>query len=809
MDKNIGELNGKKNMIQTKTPLSFITLGGNAGFCTKLFSKASLGVSVDPADSFDSSENLVYDFSKSSNFDAETLGTIIDLLMQLRAAVGEGDQTIMVQNNTVLREQIVNQLKNEILKNRSKLTQNQIENLKVISSNSFDEKTLTDILKSLLSSSKKKSDASKSVPTESVLTDNGGILTSHGVTENVFYFFKNTRRYSEFLEFLKNPVAYKIHNQHKIEQAAEKGGESAIDLPERQVNARQIALKKDLVQVQTLFRNLQNGQQENVFKSSFITEFNKKIRNVNLKSVFSHFKTTFDSDSFVKNILFYSSARSVLSSAEMVNKIFDKSSSEILQEAFLNIKNQYNHDKQELSRIVSKITKQDEHNYTGKKIAQSAQEILNVQTSKIKNLYEQTQKNRIKLSKKNQVETTFEKIHETETDENIANVNLEHRKAKDINNVNELEQSVNIALSELENIKKQNKKIERKYINTLDFAENLLKNVELSDVIASKKTSEINMLENNIYNKHKLNQNRILRRKYRSNRINEYDNIENFEQLDDKIFDQTSHITYATNQTLQPEINTETLKKDVVKLSKKNIRTEQQLIRKLVDENKTETTKYIKNIFEKSPKSSFSPGESTSDVFEYHPLYYLAKHSVSDTLENIISENVFRLKNLQMVKHKDLKRITKNVYKDILNERTQKKTITDQAQELLHLVNLNTQNSKTNIFEAEENNAHMVYKQNPLLAEPSAQQTNEQTKINKHKASDNSVNGIVEHTVKSPALELKKVEQNIMSKVLSKNDVENMIKSHMNNINVDAISAVVMDRVEEKMTMDNYLRGIF
>ena len=148
--------NVKSNFMNVKNPSMIGTLKKNNNFCTSFFSKQIETTIVDNVYELNVSKELVYSTPYKNNFDAEAINKIIDLLMQLRAA--SSDQSILVQNNTVLRDQILNQLKSEVLRAGNNLTKNQIENLKVISSNTFDEKTLTDILKSFLESSKKKSD---------------------------------------------------------------------------------------------------------------------------------------------------------------------------------------------------------------------------------------------------------------------------------------------------------------------------------------------------------------------------------------------------------------------------------------------------------------------------------------------------------------------------------------------------------------------------------------------------------------------------------------------------------------------------
>ncbi len=131
-----------------------LTLRNNNKFCDALLNKNKLTLTAEnPTDPYDDYRDLVYNTSGAINPSAEALAAIMDLLMQLQAS--QSDQSVFVQNNTVVKEQILNQLKNEVLRVRNDLTKTQIKNLEVVSSNNFDEKALTDIIKSLLEEAKK------------------------------------------------------------------------------------------------------------------------------------------------------------------------------------------------------------------------------------------------------------------------------------------------------------------------------------------------------------------------------------------------------------------------------------------------------------------------------------------------------------------------------------------------------------------------------------------------------------------------------------------------------------------------------
>lgn len=144
-----------KSLTKIKAPIGIVGLKNNSNFCGAVFKQNKIASIVDDGVSpFQERGDLIYSSAPSLGYDQDVLARIIELLLQLRAA--QNDQNVFVQNNTVVREQILSQLKNEILRVNNRLTKSQIKNLEVVSSNSFDAKALNDILKSLIEDSKKK-----------------------------------------------------------------------------------------------------------------------------------------------------------------------------------------------------------------------------------------------------------------------------------------------------------------------------------------------------------------------------------------------------------------------------------------------------------------------------------------------------------------------------------------------------------------------------------------------------------------------------------------------------------------------------
>ena len=166
MDNKEKKLPEVKSLIKVKAPLGIVGLKNNSSFCGAIFKQNKITSIIDDESSpFEERGDLVYNLSASFGYGQDVLAKIIELLLQLRAA--QSEQNVFVQNNTVVKEQILSQLKNEILRVNNRLTKSQIKNLEVVFSNSFDKEVLDSILKSLLEDAKKKLESNESPVTYS------------------------------------------------------------------------------------------------------------------------------------------------------------------------------------------------------------------------------------------------------------------------------------------------------------------------------------------------------------------------------------------------------------------------------------------------------------------------------------------------------------------------------------------------------------------------------------------------------------------------------------------------------------------
>ena len=291
---------GMKAMTNVKSPGNLITLKNNKSFCNYFINHNSMTSLVDNNEEYDSSQSkLIYDFSGTSSPYDDVLGKIIDLLFQLRAA--QSDQNVFVQNNTVVREQILNQLQNEILKVNHKLSKSQIKNLEVISSNSFDEDKLNEILKSFLDSSKKKS------PKDDLAPYGPGILNNINLRT-----LENIRRtYSSVLSAVVNEktLTHRIFNTQNYEDKTFRTELINVKPPESKIPDSKPESSNRAYSGKLINRNIIQSTEETTPESTQFYEENiiKKISKISPRikktKKLTHVDFLTKVNSFVKNIL--------------------------------------------------------------------------------------------------------------------------------------------------------------------------------------------------------------------------------------------------------------------------------------------------------------------------------------------------------------------------------------------------------------------------------------------------------------------------------------------------------------------------
>lgn len=291
---------GIKAMTNVKPSGNLITLKNNKSFCNYFINHNSMASLIDNSGENDSPQSqLIYDYSGASSLYEDVLGKIIDLLFQLRAA--QSDQNVFVQNNTVVREQILNQLQNEILKVSHKLSRNQIKNLEVISSNSFDEDKLNEILKSFLESSKKKSLQDDLTPRTSGILNNINLRT----LENI------RRTYSSVLSAVvnKKTLTHRIFNNQNYQDKSFRTELINIKPPESKIPDSKPESSNRAYSGKLINRNITQITEEitpestQFYEENILENISKISPRIKKTKKFTHVDFLTRVNSFVKNIL--------------------------------------------------------------------------------------------------------------------------------------------------------------------------------------------------------------------------------------------------------------------------------------------------------------------------------------------------------------------------------------------------------------------------------------------------------------------------------------------------------------------------
>lgn len=258
-----------KSLIKVKAPLGIVGLKNNSNFCGAIFNQNRITSVVDDNYSpFEERSDLIYNLSAASGYGQEALARIIELLLQLRAA--QNDQNVFVQNNTVVKEQILSQLKNEILRVNNRLTKNQVKNLEVVSSNSFDKEVLDSLLKSLLEDAKKKLESNESPVTYSgrfirILNDSvinkinrisSNFISSEKYKKNLVNRIYRETSFED--KFIKDKI---IHLEPTFKKA-----KFIVDAAQKDIKAKKSAKEKIKIQKHQVQPETENIYEKNVLK---------------------------------------------------------------------------------------------------------------------------------------------------------------------------------------------------------------------------------------------------------------------------------------------------------------------------------------------------------------------------------------------------------------------------------------------------------------------------------------------------------------------------------------------------------------
>ena len=397
-------------MTKVRTSSSLLTLKYNNSFCNKFFEKNKIASVVEEPEYFSETRNLVYDVSKSAHLDSEYFQVIVDLLLQLRAT--QNDQNIFVQNNTVLREQILNQLKSEVLKVSHKLSLNQIKNLEVLSNNNFDGKTLTDILNSFLRGSKKKFAEQPSLanhlgfrfkPSEYILRN----LESKN-TKLLDVVNKRSETFNKLINYVNSKQV--IHTSTDLVNLSkeETAKPDKVLRSVKSEKSKKLADRKSVLKNYTEVKQLYDLLGDNIIaKSQLILPLIKlrvKLSEINLLS-----KTRLIANDVVNKTV----SKVLPSETQLINKVIENTNLTELKEKLIYNQEQYENFKLKYQTEVKKV-----HNYFKKFQADKTlvtSKNYELKTNQIisQNVQNEVRKNINKFTYQNQVYRKIENISET------------------------------------------------------------------------------------------------------------------------------------------------------------------------------------------------------------------------------------------------------------------------------------------------------------------------------------------------------------------------------------------------------------
>ena len=808
--KDLGQELKKKDVIRKnvfmniKPPASFISLKSNNYFCGHLPTQNGISTITGDVSESNAGGELVYDFSRLGNFDSEAFGKIIDILTQLRAA--EDDKNILVQNNTVLREQIVNQLKNEVLKVKHKLTKNQIKNLEVISNNNFDKNVLSDILKSLLESSKKKSADEEPKSSDAKSSAGSRFVTLEKASENYLTILDRVNYYEKIVDKVLNHVSHKL-----VKSKAEPLGrtESTEDaaLPEKTVLKKKSV--KNIFDKVSKFQDVKVLEEINKFyEENLISKMGVLPRVINLQSKISEMNILTKVGTFVENIVQKSVPKFITSETELINKVIDKTNIKELRENIIESQKQYVEDKNFQERNINRLYSEVRKIYNTKTLNKNVTEVLKHFDYKKVNLEEHVKKNLLKLTTKKDVINKFKNVYNDAYED--FTVTKTENKGELINRtsyVTEINEEEKAALKEIVNLKHSGIKINKK------FTENIhQKNILMEDILLRKK---------NIKNIHS-----------------------NFEKIDN-VFSEDKNITNHFTSTklitkkhlTKKDIENYIEKSKHTKLTETKSKTYKNKIKEVTKEVKAELIKDITDIHEKEIHNKFKnivhkeklniltssgikpvvdvivPGKdkvkvlNKQDVYKFLPVHVKENIFGENISEKILEHDITHFLPDKVFRNEISTINTKDIYKNITKKHIDKYTKKSYDLQKEYFIN-EKNNIDRQIDHTHIGQNYMVYKEDVHYEQKSGGVQN--TGTNKVKPIKNKEKIRIEK--KEPiekVLDTKKIEKNIMEKTMSKKDIVSLIESYMQSINIDSISQSVIEKVDEKMQFDRQRNGMF
>lgn len=796
MDKK--DLKKKEPLTNVKSSSGLVTLKYNSNFCSKFFERNKIATIVDEPQPYSASSNLVYNIPKSPESNLDLFQTIIDLLLQLRAS--QSDQNVIVQNNTVLRENILKQLKSEIFRVGHKLTNNQIKNLEVISSNNFDEDTLTDILKSFLESSKKKLTIGKVEP-QFEKDSKEPIKTS--LIKNASRYLKisgETTREEKFFKTVSNKFVYRKavqmqevpENEQEIKPEKQQFSEEFYTKLIENPAVRKLLIKRSK-ELEIPFEEVKTT----LVKSSKLLMPLVKIQTDLIESEVLKKSRTFTKKFVSKNI-----TRLAPTQEELVNKILVKTNINELKENLARNYERYDYftskHQTEIRRIqtdVRKLQKLATVTYDKNYLVKSVSAIDLNTRNKI-------QKNIIKMVSGRQLVSKFENISENFFQDYIQKKSTRHNSF--INKVFESQIKNNLN--------------ERVYDRTdlrhkvINLSEDSVKEVNKHNILAqkiNKKHSErqkvnesFDLTEKEYFDKYHLKQinlnstNEKLREFVEHKIENKIENNKTFERSGKKQLTTANHKQFSEFVSLTKLLD---LKKD--NIEKINLNKDLSQVTKLAYEKVN-----LKNINLSSEAQKLIE-EVTNKTESKISKKNISK--ITQVQKNLIEEKIIKnTKNINLIKTPLVFSSLSTIIDSKMGKVSSNPAVIKKS---LDVVFRNGKPKLNEIFEKNRflnDKSYIVYK-NAAKTEKKQEPKEEKKKEIEEKRPTDIVIERRNEVVKPEIMDAKAVERKIREKTMGKKEIIDLIESYLKNINVENISEIIMNKVENQMMMDRRRNGIF
>lgn len=796
MDKK--DFKKKESLTNVKSSSGLVTLKYNSNFCSKFFERNKMATIVDEPQPYGGASNLVYNIPKTPESNLDLFQTIIDLLLQLRAS--QSDQNVIVQNNTVLRENILKQLKSEMLRVSSKLTSNQIKNLEVISSNNFDEDTLTDILKSFLETSKKKLAIGETgfEPKKSLKEP---LKTS--LIQNSSRYLKlsgEISREENFFKTVSNKFVYRKSVQ--MHQADESEQETREKKPKLSEEFYTKLIENPVVEKLLIKRSKELEIPFEEVKTTLVKSSKLLMPLVKIQTDLIESEVLKKARSFTKKFVSKNITKLAPAQEELVNKILVKTNINELKENLARNYERYDYftskHQNEIRRIqtdVKKLQKLATVTYDKNYIVKSVSAIDLNTRNKI-------QKNIIKMVSGRQLVSKFENISENFFQDYIQKKSTRH--SSFINKIFESQIKNNLS--------------ERTYDRTdlrhkvINLSEDSVKEVSKHNVLAqkiNKKHSEkqrINedfaLTEKEHFDKYHLKQininstNEKLREFVEHKIENKIENNKTFQKNNKKRLATFNHkqLSQFVNLTKLLDLRNDNFEK--VNLAK-----DFSSVTKLAFEKV-----YLKNI------NLSSEAQKLIEEITSKTESKISKRNVSKITQvqkNLIEEKIIKnTKNINLIKTPLVFSSLSTIIDSKIGKVSANPAVIKKS---FDVVFRNSSPKANEVFEKNRflsDKSYIVYKNTPKL-EKARELEEKKIEETEEKRPTDIVIERRNEIVKPEVMDAKAVERKIKEKTMGKKEIVDLIESYMKNINVENISEIIMNRVENQMMMDRRRNGIF